>query len=260
MRSLDIAATGMLAQQLNVDVIANNIANLSTTAYKRQVAEFHDLLYQSQLRVGSSSSSDGTIVPTGTQVGLGVKTAGIYRVNLQGAIRETGNTFDLAINGPGYFQVNLADGEAYTRAGAFQVNQDGELVTSEGFQVSPGITVPQGAVDVTINQNGEVLVKLDGQTELSNVGQIDLVTFINESGLEADGENLFLETEASGAPIAGFAGDDGFGSLLQRFLEVSNVDQVKELTELITAQRAYELNSRVISTADEMLSALSNLR
>jgi len=261
MRSLSIAATGMQAQQLNVDVISNNIANLSTTAYKRQRAEFQDLLYQNLKRVGTTSSDAGTVVPTGIQVGLGVKTGSVYRITEQGTLTQTGNDFDLAISGRGYFQINLPDGEpAYTRDGSFQVNESGDLVTSQGFIVSPGVTIPQDAVDVDINADGEVIVKIDGNPTPQNVGQIDLVNFINQAGLEATGGNLFFETEASGPPIAGLPGDDGFGSLEQRFLEFSNVDSVSEITLLITAQRAYELNSRVISTSDEMLQAVSQLR
>ncbi len=258
MRSLGIAATGMLAQQMNVDVISNNIANLSTTSYKRNRAEFHDLLYQSQVRAGTSSSDAGTIVPTGVQVGLGVKSGAIYRNHLQGGLQQTGNTFDLAISGKGYFQVTLPNGDpAYTRAGSFQVNADGEIVTAQGYSVSPGVTIPQDANTIDINRNGEVIVTTDASTTPQNLGQLDLVNFVNEAGLQALGNNLYQETEASGTPITGLAGDDGFGELEQGFLEISNVDAVVELTTLITAQRAYELNSRVIRTTDEMLQAIT---
>ena len=261
MRSLSIAATGMQAQQTNVDVISNNIANMSTTAFKRQRAEFQDLLYQNIARAGMNTSDEGTIAPTGIQLGLGVKTGSIYRVNEQGALVETGNDFDLAISGKGYFQVNLPTGEpAYTRAGNFAINADGDVVTTQGYPISPGITIPQGAATVNINEDGEVIVKTDGDPAPQVVGQIDLVNFLNEAGLDADGNNLFFETEASGAPLAGLAGDEGFGTLRQHFLEISNVDSVSEITTLISAQRAYELNSRVISTSDEMLQTVSNLR
>ena len=261
MRALNIAATGMMAQQTNVDVIANNIANMSTTAFKRQKAEFQDLLYQNITRAGTNSSDEGTIVPTGIQLGLGVKTGSVYRINEQGPVVETGNDFDVAISGKGYFQVNLPTGsQAYTRAGNFQVNADGDLVTSQGYAVSPGISVPQNAAGVDINEDGQVIVKIDGDPAPQIVGQLDLVNFINEAGLEADGNNLLLETEASGAPLTGLPGDEGFGSVLQSFLEMSNVDSVSEITTLITAQRAYELNSRVISTSDEMLQTISNIR
>jgi flagellar basal-body rod protein FlgG len=261
MRALGTAATGMQAQQLNVDVIANNIANLNTTGFKRQRAEFNDLLYQSMTRVGGASSDAGTLVPAGVQVGLGVNTGAIYRISEQGNLVQTSNDFDVAISGRGYFQIQLPDGDfAYTRAGSFQINQDGELVTQQGFTVSPGINIPDDAIDVDINENGEVLVTLDTAVEQQNVGQIDIATFVNEGGLSAEGNNLLRETEVSGAPILGFAGDDGFGSVTQGFLEISNVDAVTEITSLITAQRAYELNSNVVRSADEMLQTISQLR
>jgi len=263
MRALSIASTGMLAQQTNVDVIANNIANLSTTAYKRQRAEFQDLLYQNQTRVGTSSSDAGTVVPTGIQIGLGVKTGSVYRVHEQGRMVETGNQFDMAINGQGFFQITTpTGGTAYTRDGSFQVNAQGQLVNSNGYAVSPGITVPQGALDVTVNESGEVLATIDGAdgSEIQNIGQLDLAVFVNPAGLEATGNNLLTETEASGTPITGTPGADGFGAIEQKFLETSNVDSVTEITQLIAAQRAYEMNSRIISTSDEMLQAVSQLR
>ncbi len=261
MRALGIAATGMKAQEMNVAVISGNIANLGTTGYKRSRAEFQDLIYQNFTRSGTQSSDAGTIVPTGVQLGLGVKPGSVYRVNQQGTLVLTENKFDLALSGRGYFQITLPDGDiGYTRDGSFQVDATGTLVTSDGYVVSPGISVPQDAIDVDINQSGEVIVKIDGQQAAQNVGQIDLVTFINDAGLEAIGDNLFLETAASGTPTSGFANTDGFGIIEQGFLEQSNVDSVTEITMLITAQRAYELNSRVISTSDEMLQAVSQLR
>lgn len=261
MRSLSIGATGMLAQQLNVETISNNIANMTTTGYKRQRAEFQDLLYQNQRRVGSTSSDAGTIVPSGIQVGLGVKAAAIYRINEQGNINPTGNTLDLAINGQGYFQVQLPNGEtAYTRAGSLQLNAEGTVVTADGYQVLPGIVVPQNTIDITINPNGEVLAKIDGQIEPQNVGQIQLATFPNTTGLEAIGDNLLLETPASGAAIEGPPGGPGFGRIMQGAVETSNVNIVAEITQLITAQRAYEMNSRVISTTDQMMQSVSQLR
>jgi len=261
MRALGIAATGMRAQELNVSVISNNIANMSTTGYKRQRAEFQDLLYQTQRSAGINSADEGTIVPTGIQLGLGVKNGAVYRVHQQGVLTQTDSRFDLAVSGKGFFQVNKPDGtNAYTRAGAFQINQDGEIVSTEGFTVSPGITIPQDAESVDISEEGEVFVKIASDPTPQNVGQIDLVNFINEAGLEAKGNNLYLETEASGTPIVGVAGDEGFGKIQQGFLELSNVDSVIEITTLISAQRAYELNSRVISTGDEMLQSLSQLR
>ncbi|MBP7336161.1 flagellar basal-body rod protein FlgG [Niveispirillum sp.] len=261
MRSLSIGATGMLAQQLNVETISNNIANMTTTGYKRQRAEFQDLLYQNQRRVGSTSSDAGTIVPSGIQVGLGVKAAAIYRINEQGNINPTGNTLDLAINGQGYFQIQLPNGEtAYTRAGSLQLNAEGTLVTADGYQVLPGIVVPQNTVDITVNPNGEVLAKIDGQTVPQNVGQIQLAAFPNNAGLEAIGDNLLLETPASGQAITGNPGAPGFGRVMQGAVETSNVNIVAEITQLITAQRAYEMNSRVISTTDQMMQSVSQLR
>ncbi|HYC04643.1 MAG TPA: flagellar basal-body rod protein FlgG [Azospirillaceae bacterium] len=261
MRSLSIGATGMLAQQTNVEVISNNIANMTTTGYKRQRAEFQDLLYQNMRRVGSASSDAGTIVPSGVQIGAGVKTAAVYRINEQGNINPTGNVLDVAINGQGYFQVQLPDGQtAYTRAGSFQLNPQGTIVTADGYQVQPGIVVPQNAVDISINPNGEVLVKLDGQVQPQNVGQLQLAVFPNPAGLEAIGDNLLLETPSSGQAVGGAPGAPGFGRVMQEALETSNVNIVAEITSLITAQRAYEMNSRVISTSDQMLQSISQMR
>lgn len=261
MRSLSIAATGMLAQQLNVDVISNNIANINTTGYKRRRAEFQDLLYQNQLRVGSNSSADGTLVPAGVQVGLGVKTAAVYRIAQQGSLVSTDNKLDLAIQGRGFFQVRLPDGtNAYTRAGSFQLSNTGQIVTTNGFIVQPGITIPANAVDVTIDQAGEVMVKLDGQTQPQNVGQLQLATFANEAGLSALGDNLLQDTAASGQATLGVPGTPGLGTVSQGFLETSNVNVVQEITNLITAQRAYEMNSKVIETSDQMLSTLNQVK
>jgi len=261
MRSLEIAATGMLAQQLNVEVISNNIANMNTSAFKRQRPEFQDLLYQSERRIGSSSSDTGTVVPSGIQLGLGVRTASVYRITDQGALNGTENTLDVAVQGKGWFRIELPTGEdGYTRAGSFQLSPDGEIVTADGFVVQPGIIVPEDATEVAINPNGEVEVKLSGQVQVQNVGQFELVNFPNEAGLEAIGQNLFLETPSSGAPVLGTPGQDGFGTLLQGFLEGSNVNSVSEITGLITAQRAYELNSRVITTSDEMMATVSQMR
>jgi len=261
MQSLNIASTGMLAQQTNVEVISNNIANMNTTAFKRHRAQFQDLLYQDLRRVGSNSSDAGTIVPSGIQLGVGVRTAATYRVNEQGSLILTDNQFDLAIRGNGYFQIQLPDGEiAYTRDGSFQVSQTGELVTADGYIVQPGITIPSEAIGVTINESGQVLVKLDGQTVESNVGQIQLAIFQNDAGLEHAGNNLLLETEASGAPSTANPTTDGFGALFQGYIESSNVDPVQEITDLITAQRAYELNSKVIETSDQMMATVNQVR
>ncbi|MDG1287093.1 MAG: flagellar basal-body rod protein FlgG [Rickettsiales bacterium] len=258
MRSLNIAATGIQAQQTHVDVISHNLANMTTTGYKRQRAEFQDLIYENQRRVGTNSSDVGTIVPTGTQFGLGVKTAGVYRNHNQGTVAQTENALDVAMQGRGFFQVELPTGEfAYTRSGAMQRNQDGEIVTIDGYLISPAITIPDDATSISINATGEVEVTIDGQIEPTNLGQFDMATFINPAGLEAIGGNLYKETEASGAPVVGLAGDEGFGSILQGFLEQSNVNPVTEITQLIVAQRAYEMNTKVITASDEMLQQLN---
>ena len=261
MRALNIAATGMLAQQLNVEVIANNISNMTTTAYKRQRAEFQDLLYQDERRVGSTSSDNGNIVPSGIQLGLGVRTAAVYRMTGQGQIITTDNKLDLAIRGNGYFQVELPDGQtAYTRAGSFQLSPEGEIVTANGYTVLPGITIPTDALDITINASGEVQVTLPNQVQPQTVGQLELATFPNEVGLQALGDSMFAETPASGAPTTGVPSSTGFGTVLQGFLESSNVDAVQEITNLIRAQRAYEMNSKVIETTDQMLQTTTQLR
>ena len=261
MRSLDIAGTGMQAQQTNVEVISNNIANMTTTGFKRRRAEFQDLIYQNLRRVGSNSSDTGTVVPSGAQVGLGVKTAAIYRINEQGNLQQTSNSLDVAIKGHGHFQVTLPSGEtAYTRDGTFGLSPDGQLVTSDGYPIAPGITIPTNARDVTINAGGEVQVKIDGTTAPQTVGTLQIAAFANDAGLEAQGDNLLIASAASGNPVTGVPGSPGFGSVLQGFVETSNVNVVTEITNLITAQRAYEMNSRVITTSDQMQSTLTNLR
>lgn len=261
MRSLDIGATGMMAQQLNVDVISNNIANMTTTGYKKQRAAFQDLIYQNLKRAGSSSSDAGTTVPSGLQVGLGVKTGAVYRMNTQGAVQITDNDLDMAILGRGYFQIELPNGDtAYTRDGTLQINENGELVTVQGYRVLPGITIPDNALSIDINAEGSVEVKVQGQVATQNLGQLQLADFINPAGLEAIGDNFFLETTASGAAITGNPNSEQFGKLEQGALEQSNVDVVAEITSLITAQRSYEMNSNVISTSDEMLQTLTRLR
>lgn len=261
MRSLAIGATGMLAQQMNVDTISNNIANMTTTGFKRQRIEFQDLIYQHLDRPGSTSSAAGNIVPSGLSLGLGVRPAATYRIHEQGTLQITDNDLDLAINGRGFFQIELPNGEtAYTRAGSFQLNQDGELVTSEGYRVLPGITVPDDAIRVEVNEEGEVFAQLPAQTAMQSLGQLQLANFVNPAGLEATGDNLFLETEASGTALVANPGEDNLGTVRQGLLEQSNVDAVKEITLLITAQRAYEMNSNVISTSDEMMDTVNQLR
>ncbi|HTO85778.1 MAG TPA: flagellar basal-body rod protein FlgG [Methylomirabilota bacterium] len=261
MRALSIGATGMMAQQLNVEVISNNIANMSTTGYKRQRAEFQDLLYQQERHVGSPTSDTGTILPSGVQVGLGVKTAAISRDDEQGALAKTDNRLDVALQGPGFFNVQLPNGDtAYTRAGSFQLAADGTIVTADGYPVQPAIVIPANAKDVVISTAGEVFAYFDGQVQPQNLGQLELSTFINDNGLEAEGNNLFKETTASGAPTVGVAGQTGFGTILQGYLEGSNVNVVSEITNLIQAQRAYEMNSKSIETADQMLQTITQLR
>ncbi|MGI9412858.1 MAG: flagellar basal-body rod protein FlgG [Hyphomicrobiales bacterium] len=261
MKALQIAATGMMAQQLNVEVISHNIANMRTTGYKRIRPEFQDLLYQNLRPVGASSSENGTVLPSGIQIGLGVKTASTYRIMTQGDMTNTEKQLDIAIRGEGFFQVQLPGGQtAYTRSGAFALDANGQLVTQEGYQVEPSITVPQNARQISINAAGEVQVTIDGQTAPQTVGTLELARFVNKAGLEAIGDNLFLETAASGTPTTGTPNSDGVGSVLQNFLEHSNVNAVSEISDLIAAQRAYEMNARVISAADEMMSATSQLR
>jgi flagellar basal-body rod protein FlgG len=251
----------MLAQQLNVEVISNNIANMNTTGYKRHRAEFQDLLYQNLRRVGSASSDAGTIVPTGVQLGLGVKSAAIYRISGQGNIIQTENPLDLAINGRGFLMVELPSGDtAYTRAGSLQLSPDGDIVTADGYVVQPGITVPSDAVSITVNESGEVYATLDGQVAPARVGQFELANFANEAGLDAIGNNLLLETAASGQATVSTPASAGFGSILQGALETSNVNVVSEITNLITAQRAYEMNSKVIESSDEMMRTVTQLR
>lgn len=262
MRTLSIAATGMLAQQTNVDVISNNIANMNTTGFKRQRAAFQDLLYQQETRPGTSAGGgDNAKVPTGIQIGAGVRTGGVYRITEQGAPNQTGNRYDLAIQGRGYFQLTLPSGETgYTRDGSFQLSDQGELVTADGYPVQPGITVPPDAIDIAISRTGEVQIKTAGSAEMQTVGQLQLANFVNEAGLEAQGGNVLLETAASGTANIAAPGEPGFGLTMQGFVEASNVNPVSEITALITAQRAYEMNSRVVKTADEMLATSNQLR
>ena len=251
MQALRTAATGMAAQQLNVEVISNNIANMNTVGFKKQRAEFQDLLYQTMVQAGAQSSDQGTIVPTGVQVGGGVKAGSVYRIDTQGTLTATGGKLDLAIQGRGFFQVLMPSGEThYSRAGNFAVNDQGQLVTQDGYTVEPAITIPPDAVQVS----------QPGSTTPTVVGQLELVSFMNEAGLEAEGSNLFKETGASGPPTTGTPGVQGLGNLVQGYTEASNVDAVSEITALIVAQRAYEMNSKVISTADNMLGVASQVK
>jgi flagellar basal-body rod protein FlgG len=248
----------MNAQQTNMEVIANNIANINTTGFKRSRAEFTDLLYQAERASGAPTRGGQEVIPEGAHIGLGVRTAAVRNLHMQGALTQTSNKLDLAINGRGWFQVAGPNGQLfYTRDGAFNKNAQGQIVTLDGFEVQPQITVPQNATDVVINQTGEVFVRVDNQTALQQVGQLTLAVFVNDAGLEPLGGNLYRETTASGAAQVGVAGDPGFGTINQGYLEHSNVDPVKEITELISAQRAYEMNSKVIQAVDEMFSTVS---
>jgi flagellar basal-body rod protein FlgG len=258
-RSLWIAKTGMDAQQTQLDVISNNLANVGTNGYKRQVAEFEDLLYQN-LRQAGANSSQQTQLPTGLQLGTGVQLVATPRIFSQGNLQQTGNQFDMAINGNGFFQVQMPDGTiAYTRDGSFHIDAVGQLVNNSGFALTPAVTIPPTAQSVTIGADGTVSVTLPGQSAAQNVGAIQLAGFINPAGLESKGQNLFSETAASGTPTANTAGTNGLGTLQQGYVETSNVNVVEELVSMIQTQRAYELNSKAISTSDQMLQRLSQM-
>jgi flagellar basal-body rod protein FlgG len=260
MRALHTAATGMMAQELNVQVISNNIANMRTTGYKLQRAEFQDLLYENVRRIGTQTSDQGNILPVGIDLGSGVKTVGTPRVMTQGTLSPTGKDFDVAIRGEGFFKIQMPDGTfSYTRDGSFEMDNQGRMVTSQGNLVQPGITIPQNASSITINQQGQVSVTVPGQTTPTILGQITLTRFINKSGLQAIGDNLFTETPASGTPQDGVPNVDGMGNLQQGNLEQANVEAVTEISDLIAAQRAYEMNAKVITATDQMLSSVSNL-
>lgn len=261
MKALQIAATGMAAQQMRVDVISHNLSNMSTTAYNARRAEFADLHYQQVAAPGTISASDGTVLPTGVQIGMGVRPSSVAVILSQGALTQTGGDLDIAIEGRGWLEVRLPSGAAaYTRDGGLKRTGDGLIVTSDGYEVAPGITIPSDANSLTINAEGEVYAHFIGQVQPQLLGQISLVGFTNEKGLEAMGSNLYLESAASGPPLVGTAGQDGLGMLRQGYLEESSVDAVREVTELIKAQRGYELNAKVITAADQMLSATAQVR
>ncbi|MBB97801.1 MAG: flagellar basal-body rod protein FlgG [Rhodobacteraceae bacterium] len=261
MRALKIAATGMSAQQLRVETISNNLANMNTTAYNARRAEFSDLHYQQVSRAGSINASDGTVLPTGVQVGLGVRPSSITVHLAQGALSQTGNDLDLAIEGQGYFEVTLPSGQAaYTRDGSFKRSPDGLIITSDGFSVVPEITIPTDARSISVNAAGEVYAYFTDNNEGQLLGQLTLSGFANPKGLEAVGSNLFTETEASGPALVSNPGEDGQGWLRQGYLEDSSVDAVREVTELIEAQRGYEMNAKVISAADQMMGATTQVR
>jgi len=259
LRSLSTAATGMIAQQVNIDVISKNLANVNTTGFKKSRAEFQDLLSQT-LRAPGAQVAQGTYQPSGIQIGLGVKNSAIQRINTAGIMKSTDNPTSLAIAGKGFFQIQLDDGTiAYSRDGSFKIDANGQMVTSDGYQLIPQVTVPEDTTEITITSGGKVTVKQPGTAELIEVGTIELVRFSNPSGLLAQGKNLFLETSASGTPVQGIANQEGFGSIEQGLLEGSNVQVVEELISLISAQRAFEANSNVIRASDEALKTVNRI-
>ena len=260
MRAMYTAATGMMAQELNVQVISNNIANMRTTGYKKQRAAFQDLIYDHVRRVGAQASDQGTIVPVGVDIGGGVKTVGTPRIMTQGTISPTGNTFDVAIRGEGFFKIQMPDGTfTYTRDGSFQMDAQGRIVTPQGYVVQPGITIPQNSTSITINAQGQVSALAAGTTTPTLIGQLTLTLFINKAGLQSVGDNLFVETPASGTPQDNTPATNGMGDLLQSNLEQANVEAVTEISDLIAAQRAYEMNAKVITATDQMLQATATM-
>ncbi|MEY9186096.1 flagellar basal-body rod protein FlgG [Bradyrhizobium sp. USDA 326] len=260
MQALHTAATGMAAQELNVQVISNNIANLRTTGFKKQTAAFQDLIYEHVRRVGAQSSDQGTILPVGVDIGGGVKTVGTPRSMTQGTLSQTGNDLDLAISGEGFFKILMPDGTyQYTRDGTFQMDNQGRVVTAQGNPVQPTITIPNNASGISVSEQGQVSVTLPGSTTSSIIGQIGVTRFINKAGLQPVGNNQFIETPSSGAPQDGTANSEGYGKLTQGSLEQANIDVVSEMSDLIAAQRAYEMNAKVISAADQMMQSTTAL-
>jgi len=261
MNALQIAASGMSAQQMKVEVVSNNLANMSTTGYNARRADFADLMYQQVQRPGTISSQDGTMLPTGVQLGLGVRPSSVSVVLSQGTLSQTSGDLDLAIEGRGYLEVTLpSGGAAYTRDGALKRSADGEIVTADGYAVAPGITIPPDAKSISINGDGEVYAYFTNQVAPSLLGQFTLATFTNEKGLEATGSNLFIESPASGPATVGTPGLDGVGMLRQGYLEESSVDSIREVTELIKAQRGYELNAKVITAVDQMMATATQVK
>jgi flagellar basal-body rod protein FlgG len=261
MNSLHIAATGMSAQQTNVDIISNNLANMNTTGYKKAIAHFQDLIYMSKDRSGVATSAEGTIKPVSVEIGLGVKTAGVGRILTQGALTQTDNDLSMAVDGRGYFIINMPDGsQSYTRDGSFKLSPEGAIVTNEGYELDPGINIPQDAIKIEVNQEGVISAFNGNNLEPVELGQINLATFINETGMRSLGGNLYAETPASGEAEILNPNDPGAGRIRQGFLEASNVDAVDQITRLISAQRAYEMNSKAVSTADQMMQTASNVR
>ncbi len=260
MRALWTASTGMVAQQANIDVISNNLANVNTTGFKKARSDFQDLIYQTVRQPGATTGPD-TQLPTGIQVGHGVRQVATQKIYTPGNYLSTGNSLDVAIEGDGFFQITMPDGTlAYTRDGAFKKDSMGRMTTSEGYPLEPQITIPEGATEVSISADGRVTATIPNQTAQEDLGQIQLARFINPAGLESIGRNLLKETAASGAPVVSNPGTDGAGTLIQKYLEMSNVQVVEEMVNMIVAQRAYEMNSKAVTTSDEMLSIAANLR
>ncbi|WP_027548515.1 flagellar basal-body rod protein FlgG [Bradyrhizobium sp. WSM2254] len=260
MQALHTAATGMAAQELNVQVISNNIANLRTTGFKKQTAAFQDLIYEHVRRVGAQASDQGTILPVGVDIGGGVKTVGTPRSMTQGTLSQTGNDLDLAMSGEGFFKILMPDGTfQYTRDGTFQMDNQGRVVTAQGNPVQPTITIPNNASGISVSEQGQVSVTLPGSSTSSIIGQIGVTRFINKAGLQPVGSNQFTETPSSGPPQDGTANAEGYGKITQGSLEQANVDVVSEMSDLIAAQRAYEMNAKVISAADQMMQSTTAL-
>lgn len=260
MRALWTAAAGMMTQQFNVDTIANNLANINTTGFKRTRAEFEDLIYET-IRAAGTTTAAGTVVPVGVEVGHGAVVSATTRIFTEGSLQRTENPLDLAIEGEGFFQIILPDGTvAYTRDGSFRITADGRVTTSDGYLLEPELTIPPDAVEITVGEDGRVSVLLAGEREPTEIGAIEIVKFINPAGLHAMGKNLFLQTAASGDPISGTPGTEGLGTIAQGFLERSNVNIVEEMVNMIIAQRAYEANSRSVITSDFMLGVATALR
>ena len=261
MRALGIAATGMMAQQTNVDVISNNIANANTTGFKSSRAAFQDLIYDSQTREGALTDEAGSVRPTGVDIGLGVRTVGTVRLNVQGGLSQTENDLAMAIDGRGYFTVNLPDGsQAYTRDGSFQLSAEGQIVTLQGYELDPGIVVPENTVNLEISEQGIISAYVENDPVPVELGQLSMTTFINDAGLRPVGNNMLEATNASGEPIQAVPGDPGVGLIRQGFLENSNVNIIQQITDLISAQRAYEMNSKAIETADQMMSTTNQIK
>ncbi len=260
MRSLWTAASGMVAQQANIDVISNNLANVNTTGFKKNRTDFQDLMYQTLRQAGTNTGADNEL-PTGVQIGHGVRQVATQKIYTQGSFQSTGNDYDMVIEGDGFFQIAMPDGTiAYTRDGSFKTDGDGRMVTSEGYLLEPQITIPDGALELSVSAEGIVSVKMPDQEEPEEIGQIELARFINPAGLESIGRNLLKETGASGAPVVNNPGTDGAGTLVQKYLEMSNVQVVEEMVNMIVAQRAYEVNSKAITTSDDMLGIANGLK